>query len=91
MDFYSQYDRTLEGALRRVRREFAYITEDYPFDLPAELTWVLVKALVAEQGLSVEAAARVVLEFCERRGNYIPALLNSAEPGEEDGLLTVWH
>ncbi len=81
---YAKYDGFIEALLRRSQPEFAFITRGYALDLPAELTWALVKALVAEQGLDATSAARVVLNFCERRGELIPAILNSPPP--EAGL-----
>ena len=74
------YDRFIENALRRAQPEFFFITPYYAFDLPAELTWVLVRALVAEQGLTMESAAQAVLNFCERRGSEIPGLINQSSP-----------
>lgn len=78
----AKYDCFIESVLQRVQPEFAFITPHYAFDLPAELTWVLVRALVAEHGLTSRAAAQVVLDFCDRKGAMIPELLNS--PPVED-------
>ena len=86
-----KYDNFIERALRRVQPEFAFITPRYGFDLPAALTWVLVKALVSEQGLNARSAAQVVLDFCERRGDEIPMLLNSPQPAEPASQIEAWQ
>jgi len=72
-----KYDSFLIQVLRQVRDQFSFITPDYPHDLPADLTWVLVSALMAEKYVSVKEAAQVVHDFCVRRGHDIPPLMHS--------------
>ena len=80
----AMYDLFIARVLRQVRNEFGFITPDYPHELPSELVWVLVSALMVEKYVSVKAAAQIVYEFCERRGNDIPALMNSTGPTAEE-------
>lgn len=87
----ANYDRFIEQVLRRVQPEFAFITRRYAFDLPAELTWALVKALVTECGLDTKSAAQVVLDFCERRGDTIPSILNGSSRDEGSVVDTFCH
>jgi len=72
-----QYGHFIQRVLQRVQPEFAYITPHYSLDLPAELTWVLVRALITEHGLTSRSAAQEVLDFCNRRGAMIPRLFNN--------------
>jgi hypothetical protein len=76
----ANYDAFLARVLRNAREEFAFITPDYPYDLPAELVWVMVSALLAEKHIGLKAAGQVVHDYCVRRGKDIPKILNSPGP-----------
>lgn len=73
----AKYDSLITRVLRQVRTEFAFITPDYPHQLPADLVWVLVSALIVEKYVGVKEAAQIVHDFCVRRGNEIPGIMNS--------------
>ena len=73
----AKYDYFIVRVLRQVHAEFDFITPDYPHELPAELTWVLVSALMVEKYIGVKEAAQIVHDFCVRRGSDIPAIMNS--------------
>jgi hypothetical protein len=73
----AKYDAFIARVLRQVRVEFAFITPDYPHELPVDLVWVLVSALMVEKYVSMKEAAQIVHDFCVRRGNEIPVIMNS--------------
>ena len=75
----AKYDAFIIRILRQVQAEFAFITPDYSDELPSDLVWVLVSALMAEKYVSVKTAAQVVHDFCVRRGNEIPLLMNGTD------------
>jgi hypothetical protein len=79
------FDAFLEEVLREAQPRFGYITEEYPPVLPAELFWTLCTALVLRKGLRTKAAAEVILDFCIRRGDEIPGLMNSRPPRVQAG------
>ncbi len=72
----SNYDRFLADVLRKEKAAFGFAANpDYLAQLPGELVWVLIRALVREKQLTLNQAARVVLDFTERKGKLIPSLL----------------
>lgn len=71
-----RYDAFLAKVLRKERAAFGFAAHPaYQIDLPSELVWVLIRALVHEKQLTLNTAARVVLDFTERQGAHIPRLL----------------
>jgi len=88
----SKYDSFLIQVLRQVKEQFAFITPDYPHDLPADLTWVLVSALMAEKYVGLKEAAQLVHDFCVRRGHEIPTLMHSAGATTDTASRSkTWH
>ncbi len=71
-----KFDRFLAQILQRAREEFAFITPDYSYDLPAELVWVMIHALMSEKRLNIKTAAQTVHDYCVRKGNDIPYIMN---------------
>ncbi len=72
----ANYDQFLANVLRSERAAYGFVANaSYGADLPAELVWLLIRALVREKELTLNHAARVVLDFTERNGEQIPHLL----------------
>ena len=70
-----EHDAFLARVLRQVKAEFAFVAEDDAVDLPAALFWVMVRALITEKGTGLRTAAQIVYDYCVRKGNRIPSIL----------------
>lgn len=69
------YDQFLADILHSERTAYGFAAHPtYRADLPAGLVWLLIRALVREKELTLNQAARVVLDFTERNGKQIPGL-----------------
>ncbi|HZT41276.1 MAG TPA: hypothetical protein VFA07_03765 [Chthonomonadaceae bacterium] len=88
----ANHNKFLARVLRQAQSEYGLITPDYSEDLPAGLVWVMVNALMAEKAQSLKKAAQTVHDFCIRRGNDIPELINGlTEDSEQLDMPEVWH
>ena len=96
----ANYDQFLADVLCRERTAFGFAAHPaFGADLPAELVWLLIRALIREKELKLNQAARVVLDFTERNGKQIPGLLagkpfvgkNPAEDAAETRERTYLH
>ena len=86
-----KYDAFLARVLRQAQPEYDFILPDYVQNLPAGLVWVMMSALMAEKNVSLKKAAQIVHDFCIRRGNEIPKMMNGSTDEEHPDMPEVWH